>query len=164
MSAVTDIDKGYDALVEDLMRLKTARVLVGILQDKGGEFTEEGEITLAGYAAVNEFSSKDGRVPERSFLRSTVDANRVAYADELQEALGSAVDMALRVGRGGLLSELGRRLGRLGLRAVRDVKEAIRDIREPPNAPSTLAAKYPGDNPLIHTGRMRQSIAHKVEL
>ena len=161
---VTDVDHGYDALVRDMRKLRSSRVLVGILQDKGGETDEDGGITLAGYAAVNEFGSEDGRVPERSFLRSTMDTNKAAYADELKAALGSAVDRVVKGSAGDMLKEMERGLGRLGLKAVRDVKDTIRDLRDPPNAPSTLERKYPGENPLIDTGRMRASIDHKVEM
>lgn len=161
---VTDVDHGYDALVRDMRKLRSSRVLVGILQDKGGEMDDEGGITLVGYASVNEFGSEDGRVPERSFLRSTVDRNKNEYADEIKVVLGSSVDRVIKGSQGGMLKEIERGLGRLGLRAVRDVKDTIRDLRDPPNAPSTLERKYPGENPLIETGRMRQSIDHKVEM
>jgi len=161
---VTDVDHGYDALVRDMRKLRASRVLVGILQDKGGEMDDEGGITLVGYASVNEFGSEDGRVPERSFLRSTVDRNKNEYADEIKVVLGSSVDRVIKGSQGGMLKEIERGLGRLGLRAVRDVKDTIRDLRDPPNAPSTLERKYPGENPLIETGRMRQSIDHKVEM
>ena len=70
MSGVTDRDMGYDSLMAELRELGQAgnpRVYVGILQDKGSETTEDG-ITLAGYAAVNEFGSSDGRMTSRSAL------------------------------------------------------------------------------------------------
>ena len=161
MSGVTDRDLGYDSLKRELDKLARSGVpvvLVGILQDKGSEMTEGG-ITLAGYAAVNEFGSK--HTPERSFLRSTVADNSAAYQRELDQVVGDFVDAALSSpGSGNRTLERG--LGRLGLRVTRDVQNKIRDIKAPPNAPATLARKYPGQNPLVHTGRMRQSISHKV--
>src|SRR4051812_36975227 len=59
----------------------------GTKRDSGGRFLpgsgakvapppSEGGMTNAEIALVNEFGSQDGRVPERSFIRSTFDRNR----------------------------------------------------------------------------------------
>lgn len=160
-----DTDLGYDALLATLGDMGDAAVYVGILQDQGSELDEDGNITVAGYAAVNEFGSADGSVPERSFLRSTVDANGRVYESELQAVAIETVDAAVRsLSSGQAEATLERGLGRVGARAARDVQVTIRDLRDPPNAPSTLAGKYPGDNPLIETGRMRQSISFAVSM
>jgi hypothetical protein len=157
--SVVDKDSGFRKLVEGLGLLDRYAVDVGILQDKGGELTEDGDITLAGYASVNEFGSADGRVPERSFLRSTVDENAAKYGDLLTKAMGRATD---RIVRGEAApSIIYTELGRVGLRAVRDVKRKIRDLRDPPNSPVTIALKG-SSNPLIDTGHMRKSISHRV--
>lgn len=168
---VIDRDMGFEALARELGSLGQPGVYVGILQDKGGEYDEEGNITLAGYAAVNEFGTDqagpnhDIVVPERSFLRSTVDEHLADYQDELAKATGDAIDAIIASPAAGAgKAALERGLGRLGLKATRDVQNKIRDLREPPNADSTLAAKYPGDNPLIETGRMRQSISFLVDM
>lgn len=160
-----DTDLGYEALLATLGDMGDAAVYVGILQDQGSELDEDGNITVAGYAAVNEFGSADGSVPERSFLRSTVDANGRVYESELQAVAIETVDAAVRsLSSGQAEATLERGLGRVGARAARDVQLTIRDLRDPPNAPSTLAGKYPGDNPLIETGRMRQSISFAVSM
>lgn len=164
MPDVVDRDLGYRELLKGLGDLGAPGVDVGILQDKGGEYIPGEEITLAGYAAVNEFGSEDGHVPERSFLRSTVDERREEYQAELDKTVGVAIDSMVRSGAGSAGRAMEQHLGRLGLRAARDVQAKIRDLREPENADSTLAAKYPGTNPLIDTGRMRQSISHKVDM
>lgn len=163
---IRDIDRGYNAIIHDLLALGSSepKVFVGLLQDKGQERTEEGGITLAGYAAVNEFGSEDGHVPERSFLRSTVDDNRGRYMTELDRCAAAFIDGASKGGPGAGLAALEQRLGQLGAGVARDVKRTIRDLRDPPNAPATLARKYPGDNPLIHTRRMSQSISFAVDL
>jgi hypothetical protein len=159
-------DRGYRKALGVLRKLRSPAVYVGILQDKGSELAENGDITLAGYAAVNEFGTDPGgkgpRVPERSFMRSTVDENRATYQKRLNEACGAAIDTATKGGDG--VAALEGKLGLLGIEVQGDIKNKIRDLREPPNAPSTLARKYPGDNPLIHTGRMRQSISFAVKM
>jgi phage gpG-like protein len=164
---VVDRDLGWSNLARELGSIGQPGVYVGILQDRGSEVSEDGEITLAGYAAVNEFGSEDGRVPERSFLRSTVDDNQATYEALLADATGDAVDAMIRsTGTGAGLASLERSLGRLGIRVQRDVQDRIRAGGTPsiPNAPLTLARKYPATHPLIHTGRMRQSISFKVDL
>jgi len=161
-----DTDRGYAAILHDLRAVEAMdpKVFVGLLQDKGQERTEDGGITLAGYAAVNEFGSDDGRVPERSFLRSTVDDNRGKYLVALDKLAGKVIDGARKGGPGQGVVALERGLGLLGERARKDVKDTIRDLRDPPNAPMTLAKKYPAENPLIHTKRMSQSISYHVDL
>jgi hypothetical protein len=164
MTKVIDRDLGYDALLGQLGDLGHPRVLVGIQQDDGSEMSDDGEITLAGYAAVNEFGSNDGHVPERSFLRSTVDERQAEYQGELDKAAGHMIDETIRGGVTAGQRALENDLKGLGEDAVGHVKKKIRDLRAPPNAPSTLAKKYPGNNPLIETGRMRQNISKKVEM
>ena len=150
--AVEDVDLGYRDVVASIRDMNVG-VVVGILQDVGGEVAEGGDLTLAGIAAVNEFGSKDGFTPERSFLRSTMAENEPRYSKEL-------VDAALSVITGSATVDVA--FGLVGLGAENDVKDKIRDLRDPPNAPATLARKFPGDNPLIDTGRMRQAIASAV--
>lgn len=164
-AGITDRDMGYDAIVASLGTLGEPAVFVGILQDQGGEMTDEG-VTVAGYAAVNEFGSEDGTTPERSFIRSTIDDNLDAYQAELDEALGVTVDAIIKGGAGSGRPALDRQLGLLGNRAARDIRDKIRAGGDPflPNAPSTLAAKYPADQPLRHTNRMRQAISFQVQL
>lgn len=154
MSAVVDQDYGYVQFwrtMHELARLN-ADVYVGIPTEHGGEVMESG-ITLAGYAAVNEFGSADGQVPERSFLRSTVDAKARDYAAAITRDMGRIVDGDMGIDT---------MLGRLGVRVTRDVKRTIRALRDPPNAPSTIRRKGSA-NPLIDTGRMRQAITYVVK-
>ena len=163
---VIDRDLGFKGLAAALGAMHQPGVLVGILQDKGSFTTEEG-ITLAGYAAVNEFGSDDGRVPERSFLRSSVDDHAAEYAAELDKIAGDTIDAAIRdPAQGKAIGVLERGLGRLGARAARDVQTKIREGGEPfiENAPYTLERKYPANRPLIHTGRMRQSISFVTDM
>lgn len=157
---VVDRDFGYNELVESLADLDDSdglAVLVGFLATEAGD-------DLITYAAANEFGTDV--IPERSFLRSTVDLHRADYEKELADAVGLMIDS---VSKGGVFSGGGRAaiaqakkaLQRLGLRAVGDVQAQIVEIRDPPNAPSTIARKG-SSNPLIDTGRMRQSVSFVV--
>lgn len=159
--SVRDIDRGYKALVRALHASPKYAVEVGILPEDGAVADEDG-ITLAGYATVNEFGSADGRVPQRSFLRSTVDENREKYLQMTARAAARSLsDSVLAQGDGAVERVLLDELGRLGLRGERDVKRKIRDLRDPPNAPMTIKLKG-SSNPLIDTGRMRRNIRSRV--
>jgi len=144
---VEDTDLGMDQLLRDLQTLGVPTVAVGV---RGGQTTPDGT-DLVTIAAANEFGTADGHVPERSFLRSTADEQRPKYATMLGKAIdavldGDSPDPALH---------------RLGAVAVGDVQRKMRAIKQPPNAPSTVAQKG-ADNPLIDTGRLRQSIEYEI--
>lgn len=150
---VTDRDLGYAKLVAQWLALGTRQVLVGIRAKDGVKVAQGDSLNLAGIAAVNEFGSEDGHVPERSFLRSTMDENVGKYAGMIQRAV-------LRHLTG--QQSIDNSLGLLGATAVADVQAKIVAIDTPPNAPSTIARKFGEDNPLIDEGRLRQSIDFEV--
>ena len=145
-----DVDRGYRRILRSMGATRSAKVYVGVRQ---GKTTEDGQ-SLALVAAANEFGTADGRIPERSFLRSTVEENRRRYGDILRDSVIKVAVLGV--------STVDRELNRLGARAAGDVQEKIRSIDTPPNAPSTIARKGT-DNPLIETGRLRQSIDWEVE-
>ena len=131
--------------VEAIQGVPETSVVVGVRGHRGQE--------LIRYAAVNEFGSADGHIPERSYLRSTVDRNGAKYAQLLTEAVEHAVDLSPNAQY--------EKLAQLGAIAAGDVQLTITELRSPPNAPSTIRAKG-SDNPLIDTGRLRQSIDYEV--
>lgn len=135
--------------MERLRELQGVAVLVGVR----GEETDDEGTSLALIASANEFGTRDGHVPERSFLRRTVAENQRDY----EEMLAGAVDDYVE---GGI--PLTRSLGLIGAAAVGDVQDTMVAVDDPPNAPSTIARKG-ADNPLIDTGRLRQSITWKIE-
>lgn len=152
---LTDEDLGYGYLLRSFTDLRDVGVLVGVREDKGGQVTESG-MTLAGYASANEFGTTDDqgrvRIPERSFLRSTVDEQEERYGSALDSATQAVVD-----GRQDVVSAF----GRVGLRAVRDVQRKIRTSVPPPNAPATIAKKG-SSTTLVDSGRLRASIDFEV--
>lgn len=142
MSAVRDIDSGYKDLLKAL-RLDSLEVRVGVFAESGDENVLK--------AAVNEFGTADGRIPERSFLRSTVDKGQTRYAILLQEATKQVV-----LGR----ADWEAAFGQVGRIAVNDVRGTIIDMK-PGNAASTIAKKG-RDEPLVDTGEMAASIESRV--
>ena len=152
-SSVTDRDTGYAAALGSLRAIaKGAHVVVGVRGQKGGQREAGQALTLVEVAAVNEYGSEDGHVPERSFLRSTFDAQKT----EIGRTLAAGLDKII-LGRG-TTDDL---LGRVGLKLAVDVVETITAGVPPPNASATIARKG-STHPLIDEGRLRQSIDHEV--
>jgi len=141
---VTDRDFGLGALAADLRRLGGPRLVVGVEAAPGSR------LDIA--ATVNEFGSTDGRIPQRSYFRSTMDRERLRYGTALAWSLRRVLD-----GR----SLWRRELHLLGSRIANDIAITIHELDTPPNAPSTIQKKG-FDNPLVETGTLARSIDHEV--
>lgn len=156
--SVTDRDYGYRKIKEWLLDVGEPYVIVGVRQEDGEKLhspDEDEELTIADVAAVNEWGSEDGHIPERSYLRSTFDENKGKYSNMLDRGLGEAIDQR------GDFDKVHDTLELVGERVKRDVQRKIREFDDPPNAPATIKRKG-ADNPLIDTGRLRQSIDSQV--
>jgi len=148
-SKVIDNDLGYKEWLKQMRNLADKPFTkIGVLGE--GESNEEG-VTVLEYASYNEFGTKD--IPERSFIRSTVDERKrriFGKAFQLQEAIFKGrmtVDTALAI---------------MGTLIKGNIVQKIVNLRSPANAASTIRAKG-SSNPLIDTGRLRQSIDYEVE-
>lgn len=93
-------------------------------------------------------------IPARSFIRSTVDANREKYNTEAAKELQKVLD------NGG--NSLQVALGRMGLLIESNIKNTIVTLKTPPNKEETKRRKG-SDNPLIDTGELLNSIRHIVK-
>ena len=159
---MTDTDLGYAQIVKNFAALSKAGiggregpgVFVGV---RTGAGDHPSGVPFIEIAAANEFGTTDGHVPERSYLRSTVDAKRDTYARQLSRDLTKAFDEKTP----NATAFLRRALGLLGARAVGDVQRTMTKLSDPANAPSTIEKKG-ADNPLIDDGRLRQSIDFEV--
>jgi hypothetical protein len=163
---VKDIDLGWK---EFLLFIDNADadVYIGIHENDGSR-TREDEFKskrpagspipshfprIAEYATWNEFGTADGHVPERSFLRSTIDENRDKYFKQLGRFIGQAIDRKSK--------DVEYPLKMIGTSARRDVMKKIRDLSSPPNAPSTIRQKG-SSNPLIDTSTLLGAISFEV--
>lgn len=154
-NGLTDTDRGYAAALGSLRAIaKGAHVVVGVRGQKGAARVDgdKSPLTLVEVATVNEYGSEDGHVPERSFLRSTFDAQKT----EIGRAMAAGLDKII-LGRG-TTDDL---LGRVGLKLAGDVVQTINTGVPPSNAPATIARKG-SSHTLIDEGRLRQSIDHEV--
>ena len=139
-TAIEDDDDDFERLLGQFEGGDFDAVDIGVLSD-------EDEL-LRVYASANEFGTRDGHIPERSFIRSAIDMNAPQINRRADEVWAQIMDGAITMNAGlGLMGEFIQRL----------ITTRITELKMPPNAESTIARKG-SSNPLIDTGRMRQSI------
>lgn len=104
---------------------------------------------VATIAQANEYGTDT--IPERPFMRRAIKRTEEAIKELVAkniDPVSGQVDLAL--------ADMVGETARSGI-----VKE-ITDLRDPPNAPTTVAAKK-SSNPLIDTGFMKNSTKHRVD-
>lgn len=145
---VVDRDRGYQASIKRLLGVGNLGVSVGVHEDAG---VGANGTPVAEYAMINEFGSDDGHVPERSFLRSTLDENEARYAASLEKAVIRTLDgVPLAVAMQPLAQQV-----------RQDVQRKIDSGVGPPNAPSTIVKKGHGRT-LDDTGALHDAITARV--
>jgi hypothetical protein len=146
-------------LVQRLEDARNTSVRVGVLASKGGSepHSEGSPITMIEIAAIHEFGSPAANIPERSFIRLTLEAMN----DELQEILR-------KVAKGVVLGkfDVETALNIVGSWATTQIRNAIagsgayiplwEELK-----PATIERKG-SDRPLIDTGRLMQAIQWEI--
>lgn len=147
---VRERDLGWLDIKRELRTMRRKPyVAIGL---QAGDDAHDGDFSTVELGSVHEFGSRDGRIPERSWLRSAFDLHRVDYQRLIDRIVTSIYAGRTTVRRG---------LSILGQKAETDAKKQIVDLKTPPNAPSTIARKG-SSNPLIDTGRMLATVRHKI--
>lgn len=152
-------DNGYKKFREQLEKLKAqggakgANVKVGILAEAGIHESDEGpQITVAQVAAYHEFGSPGANIPERSFMRSTLEEKKSEFTNLIGKLLTDVV-AGKRTAKDAL--------GILGLTVSTAIKKKIASGEFVPNSPATIAKKG-SSKPLIDTGQLLNSISYEV--
>lgn len=135
---VEDKDIGWNKFLKSISNLK--RNSEGSLDV--GFFDEE----QAKKAVFNEFGTS--RIPERAFMRPTVDANEQKYLNQMTKGVERIVD-------NGIETEAALMPTAMVLQA--DIALAIRSLTTPPNTESTVEDKG-SSNPLVDKGDMAGSV------
>ena len=164
---VRDVDHGFADMISRVKALRgSSFVKVGVLSDsdRGGlhQKLPDGKsapLTVAEIAAVNEFGTKDGRIPSRPAFRGTFDRMR-------EELSRDASRLILQVVIDGTMTA-DRALDLLGLKLATAIRKTITTGSEvqPSNADSTKRrkeAKGRGSKAvrtLFDTGRLVGAIA-----
>lgn len=158
------IDHGWEDIKArmDALRGVGAVVSVGVQGAEAAANHQHTHLTVAQIATIHEFGKEIHQpkmrrtivIPERSFLRKTVDLYREAIARR-----------QVLLTQGYVLGklELKSSLELLGQYVVGLVKQRIANGIAPPNRPYTIAKKG-SSKPLIDTGQLRNSITYKVEI
>lgn len=192
MAGVKDVDKGYKSLMKRLEQLTQKEVAVGVpagivvenganlaviaavhefgtvinmpartqniyrqTNKKGTGFNRNGrfvKLEQANFATQHKVKAYNIVIPERSFLRSTLIDDQVKIK---KFAHNRAKEVVLNK------SSAEDALNKLGHTVVGLVQKKIQNGNFVPNAPSTVRKKK-SSRPLIDTGRLRQSITHKI--
>ncbi len=145
--SVHDTQLAQDAVKKQLQKLMTDKmVLVGIHEGAG----DHDGISNAQLGAVLHFGGNVGKngsvtIPPRPWLDNGVAVGNKGYSSIIADSDGN-FDNALEL---------------IGAVAVGHVQEFMSDLKDPANALSTIKKKG-FNNPLIHTGNLRQSVTYSV--
>ncbi len=94
MKYVKDHKWKQQCLAKALAKLKQRpHVAVGILQDK----KIDEKFSIVDLALVHEYGSKDGHIPQRSFIRSTCDGKQKKYFQLIRTLQGKIIDGVLGI-------------------------------------------------------------------
>lgn len=158
----TDKDLGWSKLLEQIRLADDATVDTGLFE---GETHPGAEMTLPQIGAVHEFGvvMRHGRsggatviIPERSWLRSTVDEQ----GDKLKRVYDRQLD---RVAQG--KTTMGAAMLAFGEMAASAVRRKITTGPFTPKAPATLASEGPGfTRPLVWLGYMRAAVRSRITM
>ena len=149
MKFLKDDKRGQNRLEKLLSQLALVpHVSVGILQD--GPVTKR--FSMLDLATVHEFGSKDGRIPQRSFIRATCDKKQKEYLGLMAKLQNQYLERKLT---------LKQALAKLGSVVEKDIVTTIVRGIEPSLKPATIKRKK-SSKPLIDTGRLKGAITHEV--
>jgi hypothetical protein len=152
-ASVTSRDRGLAGVLRALQDLDSLEVAVGVLADDKGDAAHAGTaLTVLTLAEIHEFGAPAAGIPQRSFLRATIDEHAEEIRALQQTLLGQVV--------GGRLS-VEQALARLGAFVVGLIQARIAAGIAPPNAPETVARKGSA-TPLVDTGQLRASVTYVV--
>jgi hypothetical protein len=158
---VQDNRAKLDAILREVHKLAGAVVTVGVHGDNAQR--KDDSETNPEIGAKHEFGS--GHIPERSFLRSTVDSGKpMEFAEQV----------SAKVARGQMTAD--RAAQQIGVVTVGEVKQTIAAKIPPPLSEQTiqrrlekgahgggLASLGNSTTPLVDTGQLVQSIQYRVE-
>jgi hypothetical protein len=147
-------DKVWKQIRKKLIQLgaENTHVKVGVLSGKGGAAEHDG-ITMLELAAIHEFGSPAAGIPERSFIRFTMQDRR----DDLNKTIES-VGKAFATDK----MDLDKALGVLGMWTQTAIKRSITDRKIRQELSPVTIAKKGSDTALVDTGRLLNAIQWQI--
>ncbi|MED4455908.1 hypothetical protein [Metabacillus fastidiosus] len=128
-------------------------------RDFEGLFKPKGKNVLAladgnGGIKVMFILKESVNIPERSFIRSTFDANERDWASFIEDQIEKVLSLEITA------RQLFERLGAL---IVGEIQKKMTDLKRPGLSPLTKEnRRHGGDNPLIDSGELRRHVTWKV--
>ena len=148
-----------------------ARVKVGVLVDSthAAKETAKGAkqsqgISMLELAAIHEFGSPAAGIPQRSFIRATVDGKRSEINEQIEAIVGRAIKSLLArdsVTEESIRESVKKSLGLLGAKVVSMMRATIRANIPPPLRPATIARKG-SSTALVDTGQLINVLSWSV--
>lgn len=147
----TDKDRGWRRILREIAKARgKPHVQVGIFGSKASAAHANSNKPNVQIAAYHEFGTET--IPERSFIRGTVDEQNRKIVSMIKTQQTSVIDGRFTTAQA---------LERVGLYVVGLMQQRISSGIPPPLKPSTVMRKK-SSKPLIDTGQLRASIDHKV--
>lgn len=145
--------KGFDSIAQahKLLKASPLTVKAGVLGHKRERKEKDGFDNVE-LAVTQEFGTRDGKIPARSFVLAPFKANRNRYMSQLR-----SFATKLLLGK----VSLDKVLSLIGQQMAADMKKRIKDGIAPPNAESTVRRKK-STKPLVDTGQLLTSITYGV--
>lgn len=141
-----DIDRGWKKSRKAVKSRKDKYTTVGIHMDRAARSDAANNLMLA---MAHEFGLG---VPERSWLRDTIDANQAVYVAFINKLAGQVLLGRITQKQAVML---------LGAKVQADMKNRIAAGISPPNTDATIARKG-SSTPLIDTGQLINAIDFEV--
>jgi hypothetical protein len=145
--------KALQNVLSGVSKLTSSRIKVGVVGPGASAThpTSHGDMPVWQIGALQEFGSRDGHIPERSFIRSTM-----AYTDWVRQTIGKA---ARQVVQGKSAHEALNWAGGVFANEIRHT--FVRDIG-PPNAKDTVDWKGHAHTLLGLSGALFDAIGHVI--
>lgn len=150
------------------------RVRVGVLSSaphiaQGGDQQSANPISLIELAAIHEFGSPAAGIPERSFMRSTLQHKRPALNAAIDKFVGQGIKNLLdsdSTSGAAVEAEARRALAKVGQTAVAMIRATIRERAttgpEPQENSSSTIARKGSTLPLVDTGQLINGLTYEV--
>lgn len=138
------IDRAANAIEEIAKTMRGSNTVKVGLPKNSNAYPDGTNTVMVG--AVHEFGSPQNNVPERSFLRRTLNEKRNVYKSDFKK-------LAKKLAR--KETSKNKVMSLLGLKLQTDIKEKITDLKEP-------GLKSRDGNPLVDTGHLRRSIVYEL--
>jgi phage gpG-like protein len=142
------VDRGFE---DEIRRLSVSVITTVGIQGAQAPAGDHGGLTNAGLGAIHEFGAPSVGIPQRSFLRETLDANADKYSRFIAKRMADRRTSTLIT------------FNLVGEMHLADIRNAINASIAPPNKPGTVARKGSSVT-LIDSGQLKGALTTKTRV